>query len=83
MGNLGRYANHSCEPNLTPAAGVRAGKMVPEVALFACRDVASGEELTFHYGESNSQEENRTPCLCGAKSCQKFLPSARDDLTFQ
>ena len=43
--NLGRYANHSCRPNAE--AVLRNGKIV----LAAVRDIASGEEITYDYGE--------------------------------
>lgn len=49
-GNVGRYINHSCDPNLV-ALLVRAGSFVPRVAFFCLRDVQAGEELTFSYGE--------------------------------
>ena len=31
------------------------GEILPRVALFAARDIALGEELTFSYGQPNSQ----------------------------
>lgn len=45
-GNVGRFLNHSCEPNLVPVI-VRVGSVVPSVGFFCLRDVAAGEELTF------------------------------------
>jgi uncharacterized protein len=43
--NLGRYMNHSCQPNAEPV--LRKGKM----ALVALKPIAAGEEITFDYGE--------------------------------
>ena len=43
--NLGRYVNHSCEPNAEPV--LRKGKMV----LVALQPIAPGDEITFDYGE--------------------------------
>ena len=43
--NLGRYVNHSCEPNAE--AVLRARKMM----LIALRAIAPGEEITIDYGE--------------------------------
>ena len=49
-GNVGRFINHSCQPNLA-AVLVRAGSFVPRVAFFCKRDIPTGEELTFFYGD--------------------------------
>ncbi len=43
--NLGRYLNHSCEPNAE--AVLRAGRIV----FVARRAIALGEEITLDYGE--------------------------------
>ena len=52
VGSVGRFANHACGPpqaNLEPKLTRRAGRLVPEVAFFAGRDVGEGEELMFTY----------------------------------
>ena len=71
-GNVGRFANHSCEPNLEIQL-VRVGSMVPSVAFFAQRAVGAGEELTISDGEL-SEEGAAKPCRCGAPSCTGLLP---------
>ncbi len=43
--NLGRYINHSCDPNAV--AVLRKGRMV----FVALRAIAPGEEITLDYGE--------------------------------
>ena len=48
IGNLGRFINHSCDPNLVMVP-VRVNHPIPRLALFARRDLKSGEELTFDY----------------------------------
>ncbi|NXM72946.1 SETMR methyltransferase, partial [Serilophus lunatus] len=87
VGNVGRFLNHSCEPNLVMVP-VRLHSMVPRLALFAARDIPAGEELCYDYSGrfQNSpaasrehealEEENRPrkPCYCGAPSCASFLP---------
>ncbi|XP_054991566.1 histone-lysine N-methyltransferase SETMAR [Sorex araneus] len=85
VGNVGRFLNHSCQPNLLMLP-VRVHSAVPRLALFAARDVAAGEELTYDYsgrflnpGGAQGQEEPpegepRTPCHCGAASCAGLLP---------
>lgn len=49
IGNIGRYLNHSCEPNLI-LVPVRINRPVPLVVLFALRDILPGEELCYDYG---------------------------------
>ncbi len=86
-GNVGRYLNHSCRPNLLHAL-VRLGSSVPRVAFFCARDISAGEELTIFYGtyadrggpaaaapgrEGGKQSRGR-PCLCGEAECLGFLP---------
>ena len=43
--NIGRYANHSCRPSAE--SDVVKGKVI----LRAIRNIAPGEEITYHYGE--------------------------------
>lgn len=48
VGNVGRFLNHSCQPNLFMVP-VRVHSLVPRLALFAERDIDVHEELTFDY----------------------------------
>ncbi|NXA87929.1 SETMR methyltransferase, partial [Melanocharis versteri] len=87
VGNVGRFLNHSCEPNLFMVP-VRVDSMVPRLALFAAADISAGEELSYDYsgrfhnspGASREnkppEEENslRKPCYCGSRNCASFLP---------
>ncbi|XP_007530259.1 histone-lysine N-methyltransferase SETMAR [Erinaceus europaeus] len=85
VGNVGRFLNHSCEPNLLMLP-VRVHSMVPRLALFAARDILPGEELSYDYsgrfrnGPGAEEEERlepgmpRKPCYCGTVSCTAFLP---------
>ncbi|XP_061148307.1 histone-lysine N-methyltransferase SETMAR [Syngnathus typhle] len=90
VGNIGRFLNHSCLPNLFMVP-VRAHSLVPSLALFAGRDIDVEEELTFDYsgGCGNqtpgpvqqtgtavqaSRTLQRKACHCGANNCAKFLP---------
>ncbi|NXS25012.1 SETMR methyltransferase, partial [Mystacornis crossleyi] len=87
VGNVGRFLNHSCEPNLFMVP-VRVDSMVPKLALFAAADISAGEELSYDYsgrfrnlpGTSREheplEEENRLrkPCYCGSSMCASFLP---------
>lgn len=85
IGNIGRFLNHSCEPNLLMIP-VRIDSMVPKLALFAAKDILPGEELSYDYSGrflnqvSSKDKEKidcsppRKPCYCGAQSCTTFLP---------
>ena len=60
-----RFTNHSCAPN--SVLRIRQGR----VELYAMRDLAAGEELTVHYGESHHR--GRLACRCGAPRCRGRL----------
>ncbi|XP_061730760.1 histone-lysine N-methyltransferase SETMAR isoform X1 [Nerophis ophidion] len=57
VGNVGRFLNHSCLPNLFMVP-VRVHSAVPRLALFAGRDIDALEELTFDY---SGGYRNQTP----------------------
>ena len=79
-GNIVRFVNHSCLPNLSMVA-VRSDSIVPRLCLFASRDISTGEELCFSYYGSSGAEVNREalqlgkqPCYCESADCVRFLP---------
>ena len=47
-GGASRFINHSCNPNLVMVP-VRVDSIVPQLALFAARNIDIGEELSFDY----------------------------------
>ncbi|KAK2862556.1 hypothetical protein Q5P01_002089 [Channa striata] len=55
VGNVGRFLNHSCLPNLFMLP-VRVHSVVPRLALFAGRDIDALEELTFDYSGGYSNQ---------------------------
>ncbi|XP_047039032.1 probable histone-lysine N-methyltransferase set-23 [Helicoverpa zea] len=77
FGNIGRYINHSCEPNchIVP---VRCGSPIPKLSIFACADISLNEEITFHYGLNDDNnpaaKSDRISCLCRSKNCCGFMP---------
>lgn len=54
-----RFMNHSCEPN----ARVEGRDVV------AARDIAPGEQITFHYNTTEHEMAEPFRCTCGAASC--------------
>ncbi|KAG7395924.1 hypothetical protein PHYBOEH_003049 [Phytophthora boehmeriae] len=81
-GNLTRFINHSCSPNLEVAA-VRVDSYIPRLALFAQTRIQRGQELTFDYGEGSDPSNANTNgnqrgrrCRCGARQCRGYLPTS-------
>ena len=79
-GNVMRFVNHSCSPNLVMVA-VRSNSVVPRLCLFACRPISAGEEVCFSYYGASGAEINvdtlhlgKQPCYCGSENCVDFLP---------
>ncbi|KAI7794803.1 SET domain and mariner transposase fusion gene [Triplophysa rosa] len=65
VGNVGRFINHSCQPNLIMVQ-VRVHSLVPRLALFTNREIEQYQELTFDYGgghnsNTDSQKLNEAP----------------------
>jgi len=42
-----------------------------KIVIFAKRDIAEGEEITYDY--KFPIEEDKIPCHCGARNCKGFL----------
>ncbi|XP_034724639.1 histone-lysine N-methyltransferase SETMAR [Etheostoma cragini] len=55
VGNVGRFLNHACQPNLFMQP-VRVHSVVPRLALFAGRNIDAKEELTFDYSGGYSNQ---------------------------
>lgn len=81
IGNIGRYINHSCQPNAV-VVPVRTNNPVPKLCIFALKVIHHGDEITFDYGDGNSKDRcpeqkgltERMPCFCGAEVCKQYLP---------
>lgn len=77
FGNIGRYINHSCSPNLTMVP-VRVDTMVPKICLFANKDIAINDEIAYSYGPISDCHKSERPCHCSSEHCIGFLPSDED-----
>ena len=60
---IGRYLNHSCEPN----CGIR-----DLFKVVAMRNIATGEQITFDY-EMTEDSDWTIECKCGSASCRKII----------
>ncbi|OLL22773.1 Histone-lysine N-methyltransferase, H3 lysine-9 specific [Neolecta irregularis DAH-3] len=75
-GNVTRFFNHSCDPNIAiwPVVGHELARTerLYELAFFAIHDIKIGEELCFNYhGEGNQKKEGQRGviCHCGSEKC--------------
>ncbi|VEU23402.1 DEKNAAC104559 [Brettanomyces naardenensis] len=71
-GGIARFINHCCDPSCTAKIIKVDGKK--RIVIYALRDVAANEELTYDYKfEREDNPEERIPCLCGAPNCKGYL----------
>ncbi|KAK0062396.1 histone-lysine N-methyltransferase SETMAR [Biomphalaria pfeifferi] len=66
VGNIGRFINHSCDPNLVMVP-VRINHSVPRLAMFASKDIIAGEELTFNYSGASRVSLPSKSCIESTK----------------
>lgn len=69
-GNLGRFCNHSCNPNCYVDKWVVGDKL--RMGIFAERKIKAGEELVFNYNVDR-YGANPQPCYCGEPNCTGFI----------
>ncbi|XP_011024754.1 PREDICTED: histone-lysine N-methyltransferase, H3 lysine-9 specific SUVH4-like [Populus euphratica] len=80
-GNIARFINHSCEPNLFVQCVLSSHHDVKlaRVMLFAADNIPPMQELTYDYGyaldsvSGPSGKIKQMPCYCGAADCRKRL----------
>ena len=66
------FINHSCDPNCEP------DEIDGRIWIIALRDIAAGEELTYDYNLYDGDEDDQSPCSCGARSCRGTLFSPEE-----
>ena len=69
-GGMARYVNHSCDPSCVTET-VEVDRDL-HIIIFANRRILRGEELSYDY-KFDYEDENRIPCMCGAKNCVKWM----------
>ncbi|XP_057949792.1 histone-lysine N-methyltransferase, H3 lysine-9 specific SUVH4-like [Malania oleifera] len=80
-GNVARFINHSCEPNLFVQCILSAHHDIrlARVVLFAADNIPPMQELTYDYGYALNSvvgpdgKIKELPCFCGAEGCRKRL----------
>lgn len=77
VGNVARFMNHSCSPNVfwLPVVCGNSDQCTVHVAFFAIKSIPPMTELSFDYGMVQSQEEDyrKQKCLCGSAKCRGFF----------
>uniref|UniRef100_UPI00358E54F0 uncharacterized protein n=1 Tax=Myxine glutinosa TaxID=7769 RepID=UPI00358E54F0 len=71
-GNVSRFLNHSCDPNLfLQSVFVDTHDIkLPWLAFFTLRDISAGTELTWDYDyQEGSSKSHKIPCLCASRKC--------------
>lgn len=70
-GNVGRYINHSCQPNLyvQPAVVGHADPEHPLICFFAGINIPAGTDLTYDYGSQYVEVNLGGQCRCGSRLC--------------
>ena len=78
-GNIARFINHSCAPNLVVQKWFV--NRLPRLGLFATQDIPAGAEITYNYSVKWSGDPDLAQrCYCGAPNCTGYLgaPPRRD-----
>ena len=77
FGNVARYMNHSCSPNVfwQPVLYAENNQYFLHIAFFALRHIPPMTELTYDYGcsdhgDGSSAPQGRKKCLCGSSKCR-------------
>ncbi|KAJ0976840.1 hypothetical protein J5N97_012314 [Dioscorea zingiberensis] len=70
-GNLGRFINHSCDPNCRTEKWMVNGEVC--IGLFAIRDIQEGEEVTFDYNYVRVFGAAAKKCVCGSSECRGYI----------
>ncbi|XP_016306551.1 histone-lysine N-methyltransferase EHMT1-like isoform X8 [Sinocyclocheilus anshuiensis] len=72
-GNISRFINHHCEPNLFPCRVFTSHQDLrfPRIAFFACKNISAGDELGFDYGRHFWDVKGKLfSCQCGSSKCK-------------
>ncbi|KAF5729649.1 histone-lysine N-methyltransferase H3 lysine-9 specific SUVH8-like [Tripterygium wilfordii] len=76
-GNVGRFINHSCSPNLYAQNVLydHEDKRIPHIMMFAAENIPPLKELTYHYNYKIDQvydsdgNVKKKSCYCGSSKC--------------
>uniref|UniRef100_A0A8D3EA62 Euchromatic histone-lysine N-methyltransferase 1b n=1 Tax=Scophthalmus maximus TaxID=52904 RepID=A0A8D3EA62_SCOMX len=72
-GNISRFLNHMCEPNLFACRVFTTHQDLrfPHISFFASENIKAGEELGFNYGDHFWEVKSKLfNCECGSAKCK-------------
>uniref|UniRef100_A0A8C7UB09 Euchromatic histone-lysine N-methyltransferase 2 n=1 Tax=Oncorhynchus mykiss TaxID=8022 RepID=A0A8C7UB09_ONCMY len=72
-GNISRFINHLCDPNIIPVRVfmLHQDLRFPRIAFFSSRDILTGQELGFDYGDRFWDIKSKYfTCQCGSEKCK-------------
>uniref|UniRef100_H3CE01 Euchromatic histone-lysine N-methyltransferase 2 n=1 Tax=Tetraodon nigroviridis TaxID=99883 RepID=H3CE01_TETNG len=71
-GNISRFINHLCDPNIPVRVFMLHQDLrFPRIAFFSSRDILSGQELGFDYGDRFWDIKSKYfTCQCGSEKCK-------------
>ncbi|XP_051138778.1 histone-lysine N-methyltransferase, H3 lysine-9 specific SUVH1-like [Andrographis paniculata] len=76
-GNVARFMNHSCSPNVfwQPVVCESNNDSYVHVAFFAIRHIPPMQELTYDYGmvAPEKVDKGKKNCLCGSTKCRGYF----------
>jgi len=70
--NIARYINHSCRPSAYP----ELSEDETQVHIYAKKKIATGDEITYHYGKFYFNEIIK-PLGCRCEKCTTTVTQAR------
>ncbi|KAI8812340.1 hypothetical protein BJ742DRAFT_54709 [Cladochytrium replicatum] len=73
-GNMGRFMNHSCAPNCALQKWIVGPRR--RIGIFATKDIAQGQELTFDYKFERYGAKAQV-CHCGESVCSGYIGGSK------
>ncbi|XP_077417798.1 histone-lysine N-methyltransferase EHMT1-like isoform X2 [Vanacampus margaritifer] len=73
FGNIGRFINHLCEPNLLAVKifTMHQDLRFPRIAFFSSRTIKAGDQIGFDYGDHYWMVKSRyLSCKCSSPKCR-------------
>ncbi|XP_061529145.1 histone-lysine N-methyltransferase EHMT1a isoform X3 [Phycodurus eques] len=75
FGNIGRFINHLCEPNLLAVKvfTMHQDLRFPRIAFFSSRTIKAGDQIGFDYGDHYWMVKSKYfSCECGSPMCRYY-----------
>ncbi|XP_071737602.1 histone-lysine N-methyltransferase, H3 lysine-9 specific SUVH1-like [Rutidosis leptorrhynchoides] len=76
-GNVGRFMNHSCSPNVywQPIVRENVNGSYLHIGFYAIKHIPPMQELTYSYGMVSADRggSRRKTCLCGSSQCNGYF----------